>query len=164
MLDSITKDHSITVDDLTVLLKHFFYKLPEVIEKQQEKEEATKEDSFYYKIAQKYKHDFAKLIVNLERKYEIKDSTTIPKLIRDYLSFRDQVNITKMFDGEDDDRYDDDVYDDNDEEEEVEVEEISGEEQEEEEESSSGEEQEEEEESGSGEEQEESKEETAKEL
>ena len=100
MLDSITKDHDFTVDDVTVLLLHFIYKMPEIEEKQKGEKQ---EDYYYYKIAQKYRHDFAKLIVNLERKYGIKDSTAIPKLIRDYLSFRDQINITKMFMEDDDD-------------------------------------------------------------
>lgn len=101
MLNSLTKesmDHTISVEDIAVLLKDYFYQLPKVKEVRNSKKGDDYEDDslFYSKMAHKYHNDFAKLVVTLEKIYKIKDTTVFPNLIRDFLTIRDGVDVKKV--------------------------------------------------------------------
>ena len=55
------------------------------------------DERFYEKIAEKYRHEFAKLVVSLERKYKITDSDTMPRIIRDFVKWKETADLSQAF-------------------------------------------------------------------
>jgi hypothetical protein len=97
-LDALSKENCFDHQTLTVLLKHHIYQHPEIREQQTKRfREKEIDPLFYEKIADKYRHDFAKLIVSLERKYKMNDATAMPTLIREFLTWEKTVDIAEVF-------------------------------------------------------------------
>ena len=97
-LDALSKENGFDHQSLTVLLKHFIYQLPEIQEHQRKRyQEKQVDDRFYEKIAEKYRHEFAKLVVSLERKYKITDSETMPRIIRDFVKWKETADLSRAF-------------------------------------------------------------------
>jgi hypothetical protein len=97
-LEDLSKENGFDHQTLTVLLKHHIYQHPEIREQQTKRFRDKEIDPlFYEKIAHKYRHDFAKLIVSLERKYKMSDATAMPTLIREFLTLEKSVDITEVF-------------------------------------------------------------------
>jgi len=97
-MDALSKENWFDHQTLTVLLKHHIYEHPKIREQQDKRIRDKQIDSlFYEKIAKKYRHDFAKLISSLERKYKINDATALPTLIHDFLNWKETVDIADVF-------------------------------------------------------------------
>mmetsp|Transcript_60487 Transcript_60487/g.123416 ORF Transcript_60487/g.123416 Transcript_60487/m.123416 type:complete len:186 (-) Transcript_60487:1244-1801(-) len=104
VLDDLANQQGFSRDPerLAVLLKDFVYAKHPVIrarheERSRQNDKAADDPSrFYEKIAEKYKHDFAKLVVGLERKYEITDRDALPKLIDEYLRWSDSTGTGEL--------------------------------------------------------------------
>ena len=97
-LEMISKENGFDHQTLTVLLKHHVYQLPEIREQQTKRYRDKEIDPrFYEKIAEKYRHEFAKLVVSLERKYKINDATVMPTLLKEFLTWKEQVDIAEVF-------------------------------------------------------------------
>lgn len=97
-LESLSKENGFDHQSLTVLLEHHIYQLPEIREQHAKRfRDQEMDPQFYRKAAKKYRHEFAKLIVSLERKYKISDSTAMPKLIREFLIWKESVDIADIF-------------------------------------------------------------------
>ena len=80
-LDMQTKGLKLNVNEIIISLKDYIYQHSSItISVQQEDEEI-----FFSKIAYKYRHDIPKLIVKLEKKYNIKDLMVIPNLMDDFI-------------------------------------------------------------------------------
>mmetsp|Transcript_11458 Transcript_11458/g.32970 ORF Transcript_11458/g.32970 Transcript_11458/m.32970 type:complete len:205 (-) Transcript_11458:3435-4049(-) len=107
-LDDLYFAHDFDHGTLVFLLELYFFHNPE-IKKQFEEErrhDPIEDRTFFIKMAKEYGDNFAKLVVGIEKKYKIKDLTTVPILIRDFLSWRDQVDIKGLMEG----KYDDQEY------------------------------------------------------
>ena len=97
-LEDLSKENGFDHQTLTVLLKHHIYQHPEIREQQTKRFRDKEVDPlFYEKIAHKYRHDFAKLIVSLERKYTMSDATAMPTLIREFLTWEKTIDISEVF-------------------------------------------------------------------
>ncbi len=97
-LEAISKENGFDHQSLTVLLKHHIYQLPKIREQHTKRFRDKKIDpQFHEKIAKKYRHEFAKLVVNLERKYKISDPTAMPKLIGEFLTWKETADIAEVF-------------------------------------------------------------------
>lgn len=101
VLDELSGKNDIDLPSLQFLLEKYIYSHPAIKEQHEEKlgDEELHPD-FFLNIAKKYEINFAELVVSLERSYRIKDLTILPILIRDFLSWRDMVDIKGVFDGD----------------------------------------------------------------
>lgn len=93
---------------IVFLLEMYFFRHPE-IKKQFEKErqhDPSEDRAYFIEMSREYGDNFAKLIVDIERNYNIKDLTTLPILIRDFVSWREQTDIKGLNEG----KYDDQEY------------------------------------------------------
>lgn len=104
--DQITLDLKLDEENLWFLLTHYFYHTPEVKERFKEKYQIGYSldgtpaiQQHFMEMADMYNNDFARLIANIEDEYDIKDPLVLPSLLRDFLSWRDQVDIKGVFEG-----------------------------------------------------------------
>lgn len=101
-LEALYKENGFDEESLVVLLQNHIYQLPEIATKQNRAPEYKEKDPtkyakisdlVYKRIAQKYSDNFAKLIVDLERKYEISDPATMPRSIREFAKRKKKVVV-----------------------------------------------------------------------
>ena len=99
-LEELSKEQNLDHQSLTVLLKHHIYRYPEIREAHSKRLRESKREEdplFYQKITEKYRHEFARLVVGLERKYGIRDADALPALIREFFEWRETVDIVQVF-------------------------------------------------------------------
>lgn len=91
---------------IAFFLEFYVYHDPHVAKLYEEKRprDASKDRAFFFQTADEYLNNFARLVVDLEKDYDIKDKTMIPILLRDFLSWREGIDIKSLLEGKFDDQ------------------------------------------------------------
>lgn len=100
-LDQMSYDNEYDLHSVAFFLEFYFFSRPDIKKKysgDREWEEIV-DRQYFFDMAGNHTNKFAKLITTLEKEYNIKDLTEVPKLIRDFISWRDGVNIKALFEG-----------------------------------------------------------------
>ena len=107
-LDTLSYEQEIASHRMQIafFLEKYVYHHPHVVQLYEEKRprDATEDRGFFFATADEYLNHFARLVVDLEKEYGIKDMTVIPILLRDFLSWREGIDLKSLFEGKYDDQ------------------------------------------------------------